>query len=269
MKKTDLEIENRICEMYKDGYNGVEIAKILHKNNKTIYKILKHYNITKTPSEAHKIYSINEKYFDEIITPQQAYWLGFIVGDGSVEKRRLIINLSVRDKLILENFNYNLNSNYNIFHYGNYVNLTITSKHLTDALRVHNIIEGKTKNYLFNNKIPKHLINNFILGFSDADGCFSIDKKRGLRFSLIGVEKFMEDIQNILIDNCNVNKNKLQKHQITPYIKSLVYSGDKQLKSIVNFLYKDANELLFLPRKYNIVKNYFNLNCSSSEATEG
>lgn len=253
----DLETQTIICGLYLDGYTGVEIANLLQKDNKTIYKYLGKNGLTKTSSQARQVYSINGQYFDNIETARQAYWLGFLAGDGAVIQNKLIINLSIKDKIILEQFNEDIKSDNVIHQYGKFVNLTITSDVLVKSLQPHNIVPNKTRLFTISDKIPTHLLGSYILGLNDADGCFSVDKKRGLRMSLLGTTAAMKQVQNILIEQCGVNKNKLQKHHSTSYVKYLVYSGNKQLAKIVDFLYRDVD--FSLPRKHQIVKNYFNL----------
>lgn len=255
MKKLDIKIEDRICDLYTKNYNGPQIAKLLNKNIKTIYKILTKNNLTKSMQEAHRIFQCNENYFGNITTPRQAYWLGFISGDGSVTDNNIIIYLSNKDKMLLVQLNEDIKSNYIIHEYGKYVKLYITSNIMVKHLNYHNIYPDKTKSFSLSNNIPDHLLNNYILGLNDADGCFSVDRKRGLRFSLVGTQKSMEQVQDIFISKCGVNKNKLQDHHTTPYIKYLVYSGDKQLNRITEFLYRTSD--FYLPRKFNVVKNYF------------
>jgi hypothetical protein len=257
MKELDLVTQKQICDLYTAGHTGLQISKLLDKNIKTIYKVLNKNSLTKPPQESHRQFHINENYFDYITTPRQAYWLGFISGDGSVTDDRLIINLSFRDESMLAQLNQDLSSDYKIHRYGNFSNLNILSTNLVKSLNYHNIFSNKTQTFSISNHIPNNLMNSYILGFNDADGCFSIDKTRGLRFSLVGTETSMKQIRNILIEECQVNENKLQNHHSTSYIKYLVYSGDKQLMRIAKYLYKE-NDFCLL-RKFDIVKNYFNL----------
>lgn len=248
--------KEQICDLYKEGYNGPKIKTILGFNIKTIYAILNKSNLVKPINEAKTIFCINKNYFDEITTNRQAYWLGFIAGDGSVKNNYIILNIHKKDRVILEQFIIDTNSNYKIYEYKNIVNLTVACKHMVESLAKFNIVERKTKTFSIPTNIPNHLLNSFILGFFDADGCFSIDKTRGLRFSLIGTISAVEEIQNILINKCGVNKNKLQNHHSTEFVKYLVYSGDKQLIKIFKYMY-DNNDF-YLPRKFNKANNYFN-----------
>lgn len=258
MKETSISLQNTICQYYLDGYNGVEIHQMMMeqiKNIKTIYKVLTKYGLTRSPSEAKRQYSINHQYFDSITHPSQAYWLGFISGDGSINENNLIINISTKDEMILHQFNQDTHSNYPIHRYKTMSVLHITSNELVQALEHHNIVPRKTRSFNLSHYVPDHLLGSYLLGLNDADGCFSIDKKRGLRFSLVGTEISMQETQDILVERCQVNKNKLQKHHTTPYIKYLVYAGDKQLQRIANFLYQD--QIFSLPRKHDKVKKYF------------
>ena len=44
-----------------------------------------------------RLHFFNENLFDNIITSEQSYWLGFLYGDGSVDKYSLTIELGQKD----------------------------------------------------------------------------------------------------------------------------------------------------------------------------
>ena len=45
------------------------------------------------------MYSCDYHYFDEIDTPDKAYWLGFLMADGCVMHQRRLRHLKTMDKL--------------------------------------------------------------------------------------------------------------------------------------------------------------------------
>lgn len=65
--------------------------------------------VKKEVNNPHYTYSMNSKYFD-IWTPQMAYWLGYIVADGYIDKSRYIFKfvLQPEDIHVVEKLKYDL-----------------------------------------------------------------------------------------------------------------------------------------------------------------
>lgn len=107
------ETENKIIQLYKDGTSMREIASNFHFTQGTVRDILVDHNIhIKTNSESHRIYDINENYFNQIDTPNKAYILGLLYADGNRSSRSntISIRLQESDKNILENIKKELNA---------------------------------------------------------------------------------------------------------------------------------------------------------------
>ncbi len=94
------------------------------------------------------------------------------------------------------------------------------------------------------------LVYHFIRGYFDGDGCVTYcglgpgRTIKQLSFSILGTKKFLEDCRFILEQNCQLKRNKINTKG---NIFSLSYSGNKIMKKIYNFLYKDAT--IYLDRK--------------------
>lgn len=248
-----------ICQLYNSGLSSLKIAKQLNVSKTTILNILYKNNINiRDNSECQMTHSLDKNYFKQIDNYEKAYWLGFLAGDGCVYNNKLIINLSIKDIDHLAMFKRHINTtnqiklintNKNSFAKAKqYCNLTITNRIFVDYIKQYNIDEYKTFNITLSNKIPYNFLSSYILGFIDADGCFRNNGKN-VSLSLVGNLTHLQNIQDILIKNCNLNKTKLINHHTTNNIFYLEYSGNKQLKRIVNFLYKNSN--VYLQRKYN------------------
>jgi ribosomal protein L20A (L18A) len=252
------------CE-YKELGSMQKIANKLNVSIDSVYKYMKLYHI-EYKKHYTGIYNCNENFFKEE-TPESFYVAGFLAADGSLQQRKyskiVKICLSKKDKQHLEKIKSILKSNHPIKEYqvkptkkskisGYCVEIQIVSNTLFDDLARFNIIPKKTFVYCIPEWIINHqLVNHFMRGYFDGDGCVSwcgLGDGRTIRqlyFNILGTKLFLEAYQNILEHNCQLNHNNLcQKDNVF----SLSYSGNNIIQRIGNFLYKDAT--IYLERKY-------------------
>jgi hypothetical protein len=257
-EKINQEICKQICDLYLSGEKGTDLNKKFNLNIKTVYKILDREGIKIRSSEDSKRkFNFNENYFDKIDCARKAYWLGFIAGDGGIVKNCLRFNLSKLDINILKQFKQDLNSEHKIEQYSeNIVSFSLVSKKLKQSLAKWEIYPAKSKTLSLCSEIPDQFINHYLLGLFDADGCFSVDKIRGIRYCMIGSTVSMLQIQEILIKKCGVNKVALHSHE-SESISQLHYSGNLQVKKIVDFLYQNLD--ICLDRKFKIASTFYKL----------
>lgn len=275
-RKKIISDENKkiIISEYLSGLGLKKIADKLKLYSGRIIEVLLENNIQlRTASQAHHKYNYQEDIFDQIDCHEKAYWLGFLMGDGNINAKHNVIQIALCSKDISHLYKFNLfaNSNYLIKthkrsckfkkYYSNieYSKLTISSPQWVKSLAKLNVIPNKT----FKEKLPninEIYYNSFILGFLDADGSWIKNKDRNnhryIQFSLLGNKEFLTDIQNILVKNCEVNKNKIfvsNKNSLKP-IYLLRYGGNIVAKNIAKFLYKDSP--VWLDRKKEIVSHY-------------
>lgn len=213
-------------------------------------------------------HSFNEHYFDFIDSQDKAYWLGFFAADGYNHRSKGCIEfrLHKQDKEILEKFKSCINANHNIGLYKNtYCNLSLYSQYLCDKLSEYGLTQAKT----YTLQIPQlsdTLMQHFIRGYYDGDGCFSVIKRsdrknpssRTYQFNITGMEIPLGIIQQYLVDNAGVVKNSLKRRKSTTAV-TIHYSGKNVCTKILNYLYKDAN--IYLQRKYDKYLKY----CISAE----
>ena len=138
-------------------------------------------------------YTFNEHYFDAIDTPDKAYWLGFIAGDGCISNGALVIGLAAKDVDHLRTLAEDVQSTYPVYMGAATVNgktypnatLRLSSWRLVEALARHGI-EPRKSATLEPWDGPADLIPHYWRGLVDADG--HIARGPGWQIDLVGTE---------------------------------------------------------------------------------
>lgn len=252
----------KAIEYYKEN-QSITIADCARKFNVdrgTLGTHIKKLDLT-TNRNKHKF---NENFFEVIDTEEKAYWLGFILADGSIDdiRNRISIGLAHEDEQHLYKFKQSLQAENPIYFYYAKNNVTqksyptndfvISSKKMIDDLKNHNIFSNKTKN-----EIPIVLENNlmrhYIRGFYDGDGWISSynrrpqDRCKNLKWEL-GIGSGYDIVQFIadhFYENLDVTYKEAKAFSSVYRVR---YSNQSDINKILDYLYKDAT--IYLDRKY-------------------
>lgn len=219
----------------------------------------------------------NHNYFDNIDTPNKAYWIGFIWCDGSVMTRKrensseylLKIDLMYQDEEHLKKLNKDLDSEYKVKIYKGcngfkkdykICRLSIYDKHFVlNLINRYGIFSHRTDITFLLLHIPNEYKRDFIRGVLDADGSFhkyktkdngSIRDKFNLRFG--GSPELLRYIEDYLIEKGIINdfKRKISKrHEDRDgnYFQ-ITLSGKQNVMNTLSLLYDNSN--ISLNRKY-------------------
>lgn len=201
-------------------------------------------------------YNVNDSYFHIIDSEDKAYWLGFLYADGYITgENRIGLSLASTDLAHIEKFKASISSESPINNYetetayglAKYSRIIVSSKEMYLDLISHGLIERKTDHITFPvNSIPEELVNHFIRGYFDGDGCMSGLKKETYAIKICGTESILRSFESFLpIDK---KERKLYQRNEGQVVKSLDISGKNQLVNCINYLYKNAT--IFLDRKY-------------------
>ena len=253
-----------LCEEYAINRNAKEIATRENIPLQTMYYYIRKLGYNKP----RRVHCFNEKYFHNINSQNKAYILGFLMADGCVCKStedkqnpdRLIINISHKDKCILEFIKEELGCDYNIRDYipatstysdNMMSSLTINSTKMCADLINLGIIPNKTGHETFPN-IRKNLRRHFIRGFLDGDGWIT---SSGNTFTLgfISNYELLSDIKNVLTECLNLQSaasitEDCREDKKNKNIFYLNYSKKEDIQKLKHFLYHKAN--FYLSRKY-------------------
>ncbi len=212
---------------------------------------LRESGITLRSRGSQRKYAVDDTFFDCIDTEEKAYWLGFLLADGSISRSKdgdkLNLALALRDEKHVLKFRRALSAE-NPLHYwsrSEAVGLTISSTQLVESLEKLGCVQRKTGCH-GTPKIPGELMRHMYRGYFDGDGCLSCWKANGSwRIDVPGARKFVEDFQAWLMSRTDVGKTKLKPVGRVVYLS---YGGSRQVERIVDLLYAGAKT--FLDRKY-------------------
>lgn len=262
---TDLDIQNLI-DLYQNGTSLTKIKLQFKISDKRVKQILTEHNIhIRSHRESKLVYQYNEDYFNQIDTPDKAYWLGFIYADGFITKKtngNPVFGMSLAEIEPLEKLNKYMHSNKPIGKY-NKVNsynensveykLAFCSLKLTSDLEKWGCTENKTFKLKFPTFLEDSLIRHFIRGYFDGDGsifyrqnCINNNKYIGLGITICGIESFLTEMCKHL--PINVVNCVYKDYRKTTECYSLKLNSNIRCLQLYHYLYNDCGDL-YLSRK--------------------
>jgi len=191
MKPTiDLATQDEISSRYKNGANMRQISESMNLGDKIVRNALKR---SKTPRrsrhETSTKFKFNEKAFDEL-TDDSAYWIGFLMADGTIRARPLehtfniSVTLEASDKGHLEKLKAFLNLDRPLYvrppirwrGIKEQAELQFNSEYTVNALAFYGVVPNKS---LIASPAPILLNNNhFWRGLVDGDGHINISRQK-------------------------------------------------------------------------------------------
>lgn len=257
MSKYDVYLDEWVRLHFEEGQSLRSIAKKFGmKNNSTISRLFEKNGIK--PNNTRKKYSCDENFFEKIDSYEKAYWLGFIYADGCVNyggkdrmRYRLSIELKESDEGHLKLFQKSIGSDHNLqkIRERKSIALQIYSKKLCEDLIEHGVSERKSMTATFPKWLNPKFYKPFILGLLDGDGSIGINTYGRYFFEILGTKDIVENIQAILIKNCNLPKIKIYEKSS---IFKVQYGGNREVKRILDWLYGGSK--IYLERKHSIYK---------------
>lgn len=269
-----------LTEQFQKGFSKEQIARNAGNiSSDTIEYWRKKFNIpyNKYNSNPNRKYFFNVNYFDTIDTEEKAYWLGFIMADGSIvstgkkckkyEKNnpynRFDLILKQSDIEHVYKLNNALESTYPIIEsviydkrgfYSEKCELRINSMVFCESLMKNGIFPQKTGKEIIPNTIPEHLLKHFIRGYFDGDGCITKMKNHTYyRFHVCcASESFLKQIANILKNQCDLKVNIKKRNNTNLYY----FESNKKNDCYTFFYYLYNDATVYLDRKYLLAKEY-------------
>ena len=240
-------------QRFLNGEKVTDISRDLGMDAQRLRNNLRPYGYVDTNVD----YGIFDKAFETIETELQAYWLGMFCADGFVSSTNSAIELCLKDKDMVEKFKCFLNARNKVCvkqvkinnKIKEYYRISIHNKKIHDDLIKCGCVPRKSLILRFPTQdiVPRHLINHFVRGYFDGDGCIhKYERESCLTFSLCGTYEFLEKIKQIynLPDNKYAMSGKIFEYKT---------SQKEAVNRFLDSIYADST--IFLNRKKIIYEN--------------
>lgn len=268
--KISKETEKRIISLYcLKLLSSKKISKKFKISKTSLYNILKRNNIKpRTISESGTKYFCDNEFFKDINTEKKAYFLGWMYSDGNIIRRNKTeivgfeIGLSGKDEFhILKKFKNSIKFTGNIHRKKKYKKthklhrrISIKCKDSANYLIEKGCFPAKSLILKFptDNQVPEFLLNHFLRGFIEGDGCISFTKNKTLLIGFLSSKDFSLGFKNYIEKKLNiyVGLYNYKSHRNSTEIKIYGLDGIKFLDYIYN------NSSINLKRKRLVYENY-------------
>lgn len=261
--------EYEICNMYLSGISSVKLGKKFNCSCQTIIRVLERHNIKRTHISMRQ-YQLDEHYFDDIDTPNKAYYLGLLYADGFNNERTntIIISLQKGDENVLELMRRDMCSEIPLKlidhsdrracgqNWKDQYRLEVHSKHMSKTLKQYGVVQNKSLILEWPTFLRDYLYPHFLRGYIDGDGCIKTQKYT-YEVNFAGTYNFCKKAQDYILEKFNIECT-LYKDACKNGITSVLYIyGKKSVKHFLDSIYKDSD--VYLERKYN---TYISKYCS-------
>ena len=248
--------EVSIIEKYKSGMTCEQISQEYNVCLKTICNTLEKNGIERN-NIYHNLNLINN-YWENIDSYDKAYFLGYLITDGNVFGNSIRLQLSSKDEYILKVFSEKTNNENKISpDKRGFSSFNVKRKSWVDDLSKYGVVPNKTFTVslpIIEDKLMPHLLR----GIFDGDGWITF---KGHAIGLCGNEKLTTQVRDYLVSKLIVFIVKVVKNNESLW--SITWSGNKDIKTIGEYLYKDKNDC-YLIRKYN---NYLKIIQANTEVS--
>ena len=256
-------------EDYINGISSEIIARNLNVDAGVIRRELKKNNVQIRPATENKRkYKIDENYFEVIDTQEKAYFLGILYADGSLSSKGNDVSLGLKEydhELLvrLSNIVYGFE---HLSYEDRQVNDTTLTRYYTlrwCSQKIHRDLckcgcgPSKTFDIRFPNFLSRELLQHFIRGYFDGDGCISVKESSNRPVvDITSNHHFVFQMHNYINSHLNIRTAKANRH----YNDTDRSSGNFQITAtpevikFMDYLYKDAT--IYMQRKYDIYQKF-------------
>jgi hypothetical protein len=240
-----------VVKLYQQGHSVRAIAKQFKVSRQPISDILKKNQVSTLPRlNFWRRYGVDETYFDDINSPDKAYFLGWLYSDGcnALEQKMFAIGLQLSDFKILEVLRKYIKSErpIRLEPEHNKAMLLVNSKKLCERLNTLGCTPRKSLTLTWPSNIPADLLKYFVRGYFDGDGSAYIRRSGQVCVSVISSVAFSTALANYCQTTLNIT---LQQRRVGK-VSSVGTGHSAKVLKFLCWLYSDLNKDLYLERKY-------------------
>jgi hypothetical protein len=267
-----------IVQLYQEGVSAKTLGHKYGIDKRRVQKWVKEKGILRDKSSSHRFTQFNQNIFDEINTPEKAYWLGFFYADAynsdTCSTFNVVLKGSDYDHLIkLCNFvdlpSDKITTSIATLNKREYsvCGVRMYSKHLCQKM----IQLGCPRAKSFIIKYPDWLNSDynvhFIRGLFDGDGCLTKRVRyKEWKWSLVSTKECLEVISQIINQNVGfkLNFESISKTGNNTYCMEC--TGNEKINKLCNWLWQNSTVDMRLDRKY---QKYLDLCCQQANRRIG
>lgn len=237
--------DDEIIKMYTSGKSCQEIANHFNVAFHSISNLLEKHGIERN----NRYYNLNldVNYFENIDSYDKAYFLGFLITDGSVNAldNAVRMELAPKDKYILEKFNEKVNSSNKIYDRKDKPGAVFSVKcqKWKQDLAKYGVVPQKTDS-VYLPKLSDEFMPHLIRGMIDGDGWIS---HKAHQIGFCGNEKCVSQLRDFLVQKLNVYNVKVIHPETNLW--QITWASQKDIEAIGNYIYQDKQDC-YLTRKY-------------------
>lgn len=182
-----------VLDLYDSGMNQQQVANFIGCHVNSIRRLMRESGATVRPVT--RQYALDEVFFDHIDTPEKAYWLGFLLADGTIKRHArygtthsLVLGLASIDSPHIESFRSTIHfsgPNKKIHYYDKRYDkwydrsqVTVTSRYLCDRLVSMGWDDFKKRgDVTVLDSVHDSLRVHLLRGLVDGDGCIALNMK--------------------------------------------------------------------------------------------
>lgn len=247
---------DEIIDLYKGGMGCTLLSQQYECSESTILNLLQRKDVETGIN--HRKYHFDERFFEKIDTPEKAYIVGFVAGDGSQDGNDL--RIAITDLELLEKIKIVMDLDIPIkdikprspSHKPQYL-LAICSRIMCKDLDRLGLVKNKTFKICFptEEQVPDKLLRHFLRGLYDADGTICIQKNRKMTqyIGYIGNGPLMDGLNTYIDSILNFKFLIIDKHKkYNGDIRHLRCRDIEQILTFLDWLYDGST--IHLNRKY-------------------
>lgn len=176
--------ETWLREKLNELGSPTKVAEVYSMPRVSVSRYAQRFGLYSPKFSRRKKNSVDNSYFENIDTARKAYWLGFIMADGSIyhynnDKVQFEIKLQETDNRIIHDFAKDIGFPEDSIRVGvakrkgtdcNFVAIRVYDKEFCENLMKHGIVDRKSGKEIIPNTVPTEFKKDFIRGFWDGDG---------------------------------------------------------------------------------------------------